>query len=158
MEAIHGRVKIQRIPGALRPVRHFGVVIHHSVVDGRLRFLNRFSGLVNRDLVLLGRFRVLGQIRILDGVLHLRDSCDALATSISDLRGQLLGLLIHQIQRLDHFERVVGLLLGVLLRNLLRDFLRISCGTSCWFLNVFLSPSSVVASQICGFQRTSATM
>ena len=50
-----------------------------------------------------GRLRVLGQIRFLDGVLHLRD---VLATSISDLRGQLLGKLIHQIQRLDHFERV----------------------------------------------------
>ena len=47
-----------------------------------------------------------------------------MATSIRDLRGQLLGVLIHQIQRLDHFERVVGLLLGVLLRNLLRDLLR----------------------------------
>ena len=40
------------------------------------------------------------------------------------LRGQLLGILIHQIQRLDHFERVVGVLLGVLLRNPLRDLLR----------------------------------
>ena len=62
-------------------------------------------------------------IRFLDGVLHLRDFRDVLATNISDLR-QLLGILIHQIQRLDHFERVVGLLLGVLLRNLLRDLLR----------------------------------
>ena len=86
-------------------VRRFVVVMHHSVVDGRLRFLNRFSGLVNRGLVLRGRLRVLGQIRFLDGVLHLRD---VLATSISDLRGQLLGKLIHHIQRLDHFERVVG--------------------------------------------------
>ena len=86
-------------------VRRFVVVTHHSVVDGRLRFLNRFSGLVNRGLVLRGRLRVLGQIRFLDGVLHLRD---VLATSISDLRGQLLGKLIHHIQRLDHFERVVG--------------------------------------------------
>ena len=105
-------------------VRHVVVVMHHNVVDGRLRFLNRFSGLVNRDLVLLGRLRVLGHIRFVDGVLHLRDFRDVLATSMSDLRSQLLGILIHQIQRLDHFERVVGLLLGVLLRSLLRDLLR----------------------------------
>ena len=41
-------------------VRHFVVVIHPNVVDGRLRFLSRFSGPVNRDLV-LGRLRVLGK-------------------------------------------------------------------------------------------------
>ena len=88
-------------------VRRFVVVIPHNVLDGRLRFLNRFSGLVNRDVVLLGRFRVLGQIQLHDGVIHLHDFREVLATSISDLRGQLLGILIHQIQRLDHFERVL---------------------------------------------------
>ena len=46
------------------------------------------------------------------------------ATSNSDPRGQLLDKLILQIQRLDHFDRVVGVLLGVLLRSLLRDLLR----------------------------------
>ena len=61
------------------------MVIHHNVVDGRPRFLNCFSGLVNRDLVLLGGFRVLGQIQFLDGVLHLHDIRDVLASSISDL-------------------------------------------------------------------------
>ena len=75
-------------------------------------------------LYLLKRSRLLGQIRVLDGVLHHHDFRDVLATSISYQRGQLLGTLTHQIQRLDHFERVDGLLLGVLLRNLLRDLLR----------------------------------
>ena len=106
-------------------VRHFVVVIHPNVVDGRLRFLSRFSGPVNRDRVLLGRLRVLGQIQFLDGVIHLHDVKDDLAASISDLavtQGQPLDTLLHQVQRRDHFERVVGMLLGVLLRNLLRDF------------------------------------
>ena len=67
------------------------MAIPHNVVNGRLRFLNRFSGLVNRDLIHLGRLRVLGQIQFLDGVLHVHDFCDVLATSISDLRDQLLG-------------------------------------------------------------------
>ena len=49
-------------------VRHFVEVIHHNVVDGRLRFLKRFSGLVNRDLVLLGRLRVLEPIQFHDFV------------------------------------------------------------------------------------------
>ena len=101
-------------------------MVIHNVVDGRLRFLNRFSGLVNRGLVLLGRLRVLGQIQFLDGVIHLHDFRDVSATSISDLtvtQDQLLDALLHRIQRRDHFERVVKVLLGVLLRNLLRDFL-----------------------------------
>ena len=99
-------------------VRHFVVVIHHNVVDGRPHFLKNFSGLVNRDLVLLGRFRCLGQIRYLDGVIHLHDVLDDLAASINDFAvtwDQLLEKLLHQIQRCDHFERVR---LGVLLRNL----------------------------------------
>ena len=107
-------------------VRHFVVVIPHNVDDGRLRCLNRFSGLVNRDLVHLGRPRVLGQIQFFYGVLHLHYVRDDLATCISDLavtQDQLLDLLIRQIQSLDHFERVVGVLLAVLLRDLLRDFL-----------------------------------
>ena len=108
-------------------VRQFVVVIAHSVVDGRLRFLNCFSGFVNRDLVHLGRLRVLGQIQFLDSVLHLHDISDDLATCIGALavtQDQLLDILIHQIQRLDHFERVIGVLLGILLRNLFRDLLR----------------------------------
>ena len=108
-------------------VRHFVVVIHHNVVDSRLRFLNRFSGLVNRGLVLLGRPRVLGQIQFLDGVIHLHDFRDVSTTSISDFtvtQDQLLHALLHRIQRRDHFERAVKGLLEVLLRNLLRDFLR----------------------------------
>ena len=119
------------------------MVTHHYVVDGRLRFLNRFSGLVNRDLVLLGRFRVLGQIKFLDGVVHLHDISDDLATSdLAVTQDQLLDILSHQIQRLDHFERVVA------------EFsCGTSCGTSCWFLNVFLSPSSVVASLTCGLDE-----
>ena len=64
------KVTVQRIPRALRQ----GVSLRrgdtHNVVDGRLRFLNRFSGLVNRDLVLLGRLRVPRQIQFLDGVDH----------------------------------------------------------------------------------------
>ena len=106
-------------------MRHFVVVIHPNVVDGRLRSLSRFSGTVNRDRVLLGRLRVLGQIQFLDGVVHLHDVRDDLAASISDLavtQGQPLDTLLHQVQRRDHFERVVGMLLGVLLRDLLRDF------------------------------------
>ena len=102
-------------------------MVIHNVVDGRLRFLNRFSGLVNRGLVLLGRLRVLGQIQFLDGVIHLQDFRDISTISISDLtvtQDQLLDALLHRIQRRDHFERVVKVLLGVLLRNLLRDFLR----------------------------------
>ena len=66
-------------------VRHFVVVIHHNVVDGPLRFLNRFSGPANHDLVLLGRPSVLGQIQCPHGVIHLHDVRDDLATSISDL-------------------------------------------------------------------------
>ena len=42
----------------------------------------------------------------------------------------------------DHFENIVAVLLGVLQRNLLLDFLR----DFLWFLDVFLSPSSIVAS------------
>ena len=66
-------------------VRCFVVVIHHKVVDGRVRFLNLFSGLVNRGLVLLGSLRVLGQIQFLGGVTHLHDVHDDLATTIRDL-------------------------------------------------------------------------
>ena len=117
-------------------VRHFVVVKPHNVVDGRLRFLNRFSGLVNRDLVLLGGFRVLGQIQFLDGVTHLHDVRDDLASSISDLAAA-------QDQLLD-----ILLLVWVITLNMLSGCFScgISCWTSCWFLNVFLSPSSVVAS------------
>ena len=96
------------------------MVIHPNVVDGRLRFLNRFSGPVNRDLVLLGRLRVLGQTQFLNGVIHLHDVRDDLAASISDLavtQDQHLDTPLHQIQRRDHFEPVVGMLLGVLLRD-----------------------------------------
>ena len=81
-------------------VRHFVVVIHQNVVDGRLRSLNRFSGLVNRDLVVLGRLRVLGQIQFLDGVLHLHDFRDDLAISISELA-------VTQDQGLDRLVLVV---------------------------------------------------
>ena len=34
-------------------VRHVVVVMHHNVVDGRLRFLTLLSGLVSRDLRVL---------------------------------------------------------------------------------------------------------
>ena len=74
-------------------------------------FFNLFSGLDNRDLVLHGGFRVLGEILFLDGVIHLHDVRDDLAASISDFavtQDQLLDILLHQIQRRDHFERVVG--------------------------------------------------
>ena len=71
---LRDKVTVQRIPRAFRQVRRFVEVIPHNVVDGRLRFLNHFSGHVNRDLVLLGRLRVLGQIQLLDGVIHLHDS------------------------------------------------------------------------------------
>ena len=75
------------------------MVIHHNVVDGRLRFPNRFSGPFNRDLVRLGRLRVRGQSQFLDGVFHLHDVRDDLAAS-SDLavtQDQLLDTLLHQI-------------------------------------------------------------
>ena len=78
-------------------VRRFVVVIPRNVVDGRLRFLNRFSGLVNHDLVLLGRFHLLGQIQLHDGVVHLHDVRDDLASSLSDLavtQDQLLDILL----------------------------------------------------------------
>ena len=115
---LHLRVKetVQRIPHTLRQ----GASLH-NVVDGRLRFLNLFSGLVNRDPVLLVGFRVLGQIRFLDAI-HLHDVLDDLAANISDFaatQDPLLDILLQQIQSRDHFERVVGVLLGVLLRNLL---------------------------------------
>ena len=85
-------------------VRHVGVVfvIRRKVVDGRLRFLDLFSGPANRHLVLLGRLRVLGQVLFLHGVNHLHDVRDDLATSISDLavsQDQLLDTLLHQVQR-----------------------------------------------------------
>ena len=70
-------------------LRRFVVVIHHNVVDGRLRFLNRFNGL-------------LGQIQFLDCVLHLRDVRDDLPASISGLavtQDQILDILLHQIRR-----------------------------------------------------------
>ena len=109
-------------------VLHFVVVIPHNVVDCRLRFLNRISRLVNRHLVLLGRLRVLGQIQLFDGVIHLNGVRGDLPTCNSDLavtQDQLLDFLLHQIPRRDHCERVVGvLLLRSLLRDLLRDFLR----------------------------------
>ena len=139
------------------------MVIHRNVVDDRLRFLNRFSGPANHDLVLLGRLSVLGQIQFSHGVIHLHDVRDDLATSMSDLavsENQHLDTLLHRIQRLrpasevgDHFERVVGELLGVLLQNLLRDLLRDVWLVperfgSCWekTRNLILSSSSVVAS------------
>ena len=40
-------------------VRHVVVVMHHNVVDGRLRFLTLLSGLVSRDLRVLGRLGLL---------------------------------------------------------------------------------------------------
>ena len=40
-------------------VRHVVVAVHHNVVDGRLRFLTLLSGLVSRDLRVLGRLRFL---------------------------------------------------------------------------------------------------
>ena len=78
--ALANKVTVQRILRALRQGASLRRVIHHNVVDGRLRFPNRFSGLVNRDLVFLGRLRVLGQIQFL-----LPDIRDDLATSIGDI-------------------------------------------------------------------------
>ena len=78
------------------------MVIPHNVVDGRLRFLNRFRRLRHRDLVLLGGFHVLGQIQLHDGVVHLHDVRNDLESSISDLavtQDQFLDILHHQIRR-----------------------------------------------------------
>ena len=54
------KVTVQRIVVQFVWVRHFVGVVHHNVADGRLRVLYLFSGLVHRDLALVGRLRVLG--------------------------------------------------------------------------------------------------
>ena len=80
----------------------------------------------------LQRIRVLGQIQFLDGVIHLHDVSDDLAsvTSQSPKTNFLIScsikfnVLIFVSGVSDHFEHVVGVLLGVLLRNLFVDLLR----------------------------------
>ena len=80
-------------------MRDFVVVIHHNVVESSLRFLNLFSGPVNRDLVFLGRLRVFGQLRYGYLPQPVSGCVLRLASGVS-----------------DHFEHVVGVLLGVDLR------------------------------------------
>ena len=107
----------------------------NNVVDGRLRFPNLSSGLVNRDLVLLGRLRVLGLIH--STMVSFAFTMSAMTTSIRDLavtHHHLLDILLHQIQCpeiyfwCDHFERVVGVLLGGLARNLSGSLARLPAG------------------------------
>ena len=73
----------------------------NNVVDGRLRFPNLSSGLVNRDLVLLGRLRVLGQIHSTMVSFAFTMSAMTWPASIRDLavtHHHLLDILLHQIQ------------------------------------------------------------
>ena len=109
-------------------------------------FLNK---IVNRDLVLLGRLRVLGQNQFLDDILPLHDDRDDLTTCISDLA-------VTQDQLLDYWHiKTCALITSMNVWSACfsefssRISCKISCGYSCAFLNVFLSPSSVVASEIC---------
>ena len=124
------KVTVQRIPRALRQ----GASLRRGdTSQGRLRFLNLFSGSVNRDVVLLERLRVLGQIQSLDGAIHLHDVRDDLQsaplTSQSPKTNFLISCSINFIVLrlasgvIDTFEHVVGVLLGVLLRNFLWNFL-----------------------------------
>ena len=104
------------------------MVIHHNVVDGRLRFAEPFRR-TRQSLVLyfLEDFVFLGKSNSLMVSFTFTIFRDVSATSVSDFtvtQDQLLDALLHRIQRRDHFERAVKVLLGVLLRNLLRDFLR----------------------------------
>ena len=123
-------------------VRHFVVVTEHKVVDGRLRFLNLFSGRFNRDFVLVGRLRVLEQIQD-SSMVSFTFTMSAMiwqpasVTSQSPKTSFLISCSIKfSVLRFvsgvgDHFVHVVGVLLGVLLRNLLLDLLR-----DFWWLSV----------------------
>ena len=93
-------------------VRHVVVVMHHILmVDGRLRFLTLLSGLVSRDLRVLGRLRVLGLLPFA-------------VQSVASQQSMTSCLFCDLLRVRANFEHVVGVLLGGLLRNLLLDLLR----------------------------------
>ena len=100
---LRDKVTEQRIRRALRP----GASLRRgntSQCCWSSSLFKRFSWLVNSDLVLLWRLRVLGQIQFLDGVLNVHDVRDDLEAKISDLavtQDPLLDILLRQIRHAE---------------------------------------------------------